>query len=119
MRLGGLVLSSGDNEVAEGIVRAGVPGREQDTAARADILAHPAVKAGPQVHLPAHRILSHRVPRRPLLLVEGRCRRCRHSRLNAWAAHVFDWSRAGMCWTRPLADEAAYGHRGQGSANAA
>ena len=89
------MLSSGDDEVAGEIERAGVPGCSQALATVVNVLTPPAAKAGLHVHLPAHRILSHRVPRRPLLLVEGRCRRCRHLRVNAWAAYVFNWSRVG------------------------
>jgi hypothetical protein len=108
--LGGVVLSYGDVELAIDIGRVRMSGfGEQASGKKVSAVGRADAKAYPHVHLPAHRILSHRVPRRPLLLVDGRCRRCRHRRLNAWAAHVFDWSRIGMCWEPSLASQADRG----------
>jgi hypothetical protein len=96
--------------------------RWDERASRREVstLGRVEANAYQRVHLPAHRILSHRVPRRPLLLVDGRCRRCRHRRLDAWAAYVFDRSRVGLCWA-PSPDGQASGEGGRGlrSAHAA
>jgi hypothetical protein len=117
---GGAVLSFSDVELVRDIGRPGMPGFGQWASGReVKALGRVGAKAYPHVHLPAHRILSHRVPRRPLLLVDGRCRRCRHRRLNAWAAFVFDWSRVGLCWAPSPGGRASDGGRAGGNAHAA
>ena len=118
---GGAVLSCGDVELARDIGRIGMSGYGERASGMKEVnaLGRADSRAYAHVHLPAHRILSHRVPHRPLLLVDGRCRRCRHRRLNAWAACVFDWSRVGVCWPPALAGKPADGGQGGGNAHAA